>query len=172
MPAAPSVSIVRAALPAFEGQATPPANCSTSTGFPCAKLTSSVVSCSATATFNGPNGSQDSGPCLIGVLRCTGSCTAASLPVQTGTPPQTLVGNATWKVLTSTLAQSAFTATYYDNASLAYSTTYTYALVAEYSGSGGGVWSAYSSPFQLVFGTAPTAPAGIPATPGGTAVTQ
>jgi hypothetical protein len=168
-------AVVFAAASTCQAQAPPP-NCSTATGSPCQKITWTAVSCSATVTNGGTNGAQDSGPCVIGVLRCTGTstvCTTASLPVQSSTVGAALIGNSTWKVLTGTLAETTSNGTYFDNAGLSYSTTYTDVLTAEYSGAGGGVWGAYSSTFQVAFGQAPQAPAGVPATPsGGAAVTQ
>jgi hypothetical protein len=146
-----------------------PTNCSTATGYPCSKNTWEVVSCSPTITNNGPGGSQDSGPCIAAMLRCVGTaatCSASSLPVQTGAAPQAFVGNATWKVVTSTFGQtSPAGGPYYDNSGLLYNATYWYAVAVEYSGAGGGLWSAYSAPFQISFGAAPQAPLGTPATP-------
>jgi hypothetical protein len=155
---------------------TPPAKCNTAAGYPCTKSTWSVASCTQTPTYGGPNGSQDSGPCYAGVLRCTGStnvCTTASLPVQTGSPPQVLMGNTMWTALIGNFPQTTTSSdAFYDNSGLNYQTVYTYVITVEYTGSGGGVWSAYSAPFQDAFGPAPQAPAGTPATPTGLSVVQ
>lgn len=152
----------------------PPTNCNTNGGYPCTKSTWNVASCTTTPTYGGPNGSQDSGPCIAGILRCKGStntCTVASLPTQTGSPPQVLNGNAMWNAIVGNIPQTTYTSDpYYDNNALQYNTIYTYVVTTMYSGSGGGVWSAYSAPFQVAFGTAPQAPPGFTATPQGLSV--
>lgn len=149
---------------------TAPPNCNTAGGQPCSKTSWNVASCSSTVTHNGPNGAQDGGPCTIAILRCTGSattCTTASLPPQNGAAGNPPAGNALWKVLTSSLAQTTTAGgPYFDNVGLAYNTTYFYTVIAEYSGAGGGVWSAYPATFSsVVFGAAPTPPLGFTATP-------
>jgi hypothetical protein len=156
-------------LPPTPRASGPPTNCNTAGGYPCTKSNWNVPSCTTTPTYGGSNGSQDSGPCLAGVLRCKGStntCTTGSLPSQTGSPPQILQGNTSWIALVGNFPQTTYTSdSFYDNNALQYSNIYTYVVTVMYSGSGGGVWSSYSAPFQVSFGQAPTAPAGTPATP-------
>jgi hypothetical protein len=160
--------------PATPKATLPPANCSTATGYPCTKSTWNVASCTSTPTFGGPNNSQDSGPCIACVLRCKGStnvCTAASMPTQTGNPPQVCQGNANWQALIGNMSQTTFSSDpFYDNSGLQYSNVYTYIVTTMYSGSGGGIWSPYSPPFQVAFGQAPQSPPGYTATPAGLVV--
>lgn len=152
---------------AVAAQAQKPANCSTSGGYPCAGLTWSAPQCLATVTLNAPVGTpptqtEASGPCDAAVLRCMGgSCSAATLPALAGTtgalPNGDLGTGNGWVVLTQSFAQTTSASnTYYDNNGLAYGGDYNYVVLLEWTGSGGGVWSAYSNIFQLQMPEAPT----------------
>lgn len=159
---------------ASHAQATKPANCATAAGHPCTLSTWTGPSCAATVTTDPTTGKQTAGPCIAALLRCTGTaatCPTSTLPTISTTAGASIASNSSWTVLEQTLAQTTAAGAWYDVNTLAYNSTYTYVIVLEFSGAGGGLWSGYSGTFPVSFGAAPAAPLGTPAAATSPAVT-
>jgi len=144
-----------------------PSSCTPTT--PCVAVSWTNSTMAATVTTNAA-GVETSGPGTAAVYRCVGTsatCTAAALVGYLASPTTASV----WSALTTTLAQTATAATYYDQ-SIPYGQTLNYALTNTWSGTQGGLASAPSGIFQIAIPSAPTAAPAAPNTPTGILVTS